>query len=70
MHAAVLRNVHFEAKMYKTRQLRSTFWSSDVEKMHAASWRKAIVEVKMYKTRQQRTVFWSSDVQKLVQIVS
>ena len=30
------RKAHFEAKMYKTRQFRSTFWSSDVENMYAA----------------------------------
>ena len=30
------REAHFQVKMYKTRQLRSTFWSSDVEKLHAA----------------------------------
>ena len=35
LHAAVWK-AHFEVKMYKTRQLRTTFWSSDVEKMHAA----------------------------------
>ena len=30
------REAHFEVKMYKPRQLRTTFWSSDVEKLHAA----------------------------------
>ena len=30
------REVHFEVKMYKTCQVRTTFWSSDVEKLHAA----------------------------------
>ena len=30
------RKAHFEVKMYKTRQLRSTFCWSDVEKLHAA----------------------------------
>ena len=30
------REAHFQVKMYKTRQLRTTFWSSDVEKLHAA----------------------------------
>ena len=30
------RKAHLEVKMYKTRQFRSTFWSSDVEKLHAA----------------------------------
>ena len=29
------RKAHFEAKVYKTRQFRSTFWSSDVEKLYA-----------------------------------
>ena len=30
------RQAHFEVEMYKTRQVRSTFSSSDVEKLHAA----------------------------------
>ena len=30
------REAHFQVKMYKTRQLRTTFWSWDVEKLHAA----------------------------------
>ena len=30
------RKAHLEVKMYKTRQFRSTFWSSDVEKLHDA----------------------------------
>ena len=30
------REAHFQVKMYKTRQLRTTFWSWDVEKWHAA----------------------------------
>ena len=30
------REAHLEAKMYKTRQLRSTFCGPDVEKLHAA----------------------------------
>ena len=30
------RNAHFEVKMYKTRQFRSTFLTSDAPKMHAA----------------------------------
>ena len=29
------REAHFQVKMYKTPQLRTTFWSSDVEKVHA-----------------------------------
>ena len=30
------REAHFEVKMYKTHQLRTIFWSWDVEKLHAA----------------------------------
>ena len=30
------REVRFQVKIYKTRQLRTTFGSSDVEKLHAA----------------------------------
>ena len=30
------RKAHLEVKMYKTRQQRTVFWSSDVEKLHAA----------------------------------
>ena len=29
------REAHFQVKMYKTPQLQTTFWSSDVEKVHA-----------------------------------
>ena len=29
------RDAHFQVKMYKTRQVRTTFGSSDVEKVHA-----------------------------------
>ena len=35
------REAHFEVKMYKTRQLRTTFKSYDVEKLHAAVARSA-----------------------------
>ena len=42
------REAHFEVKMYKTRQLRTTFGSCDVEKLHAAVARNA---------------FWSQNVQ-------
>ena len=43
------RDVYFEVKMYKTRQVRSTFWSSDVEKLHAAV---------------ARSIFWSQNAKK------
>ena len=42
------REAHFEVKMYKTRQLRSTFKSYDVQKLHAAV---------------ARSTFWSQNVQ-------
>ena len=35
------REAHFEVKMYKTRQLRTTFRSYDVEKLHATVARSA-----------------------------
>ena len=42
------REARFEVKMYKTRQLRTTFWSWDAEKLHAAV---------------ARSTFWSENVQ-------
>ena len=44
------RKAHFEVKMYKTRQSRSTFWSSDVEKLHATV---------------AKSTFWSQNAKKL-----
>ena len=60
LHAAIART-HFQVKMFKTPQLRSTFGSFDVEKWHA-TWRETHFEVKMYKTHHVRTTFGSSDV--------
>ena len=42
------REAHFKVKMYKTHQLRTTFWSCDVEKVHAVV---------------ARSIFWSQNVQ-------
>ena len=42
------REAHFEVKMYKTHQVRTTFWSCDVEKVHAVV---------------ARSTFWSQNVQ-------
>ena len=50
--------------MYKTRQLRTGFWSSDVEKLHAAV-AKSTFAVKMLKNWRSRSTFWGSDVEKL-----
>jgi len=44
---------HFEVKMRKTHQVRTTFGSCDVEKV-TSLWRKAHFEVKMHKTNQVR----------------
>ena len=44
------REAHFEVKMYKTRQLRTTFKSYGVEKLHAAV---------------ARSTFWSENAKKL-----
>ena len=44
------REARFQVKMYKTRQLRTTFWSWDVEKLHAAV---------------ARSTFWSENAKKL-----
>ena len=43
------REAHFKVKMYKAHQVRTTFRSSDVEKVQPL-WREAHFEVKMYKT--------------------
>ena len=58
------REVHFQVKMYKTRQLRTTFGSSDVEKLHAAVARNAFWSENV-QTREVRTTFGRSDVEKL-----
>ena len=55
---------HFQVKMYKTHQLRTTFWSWDVEKVHAVVARNHF-EVKSVKNWRSRTTFWSSDVEKV-----
>ena len=44
------REAHFEVKMYKTLHVRTTFWSSDVEKLHAAV---------------ARSTLWSENAKKL-----
>ena len=56
------REAHFQVKMLKTRGVRTTFGSWDVEKVHAAVCREAHFEVKMYKTPLVRATFGRSDV--------
>ena len=63
------REAHFQVKMYKTLQLRTTFGSWDVEKC-TPLWREAHLEVKMYKTHHCRTTFESWDVEKAHAVVA
>ena len=55
------REAHFEVKMYKAHQVRTTFGSRDSEKCMLL-WRDAHFEVNMLKTPHARTTFWRSDV--------
>ena len=52
------REAHFEVKMYKTHQLRTTFGSCDVEKVHA------VVAFKMCFAPQRRALFRHPNLQK------
>ena len=53
------RKAHFEVKMYKRRQVRSTFWSSDVEELHAALARSAFwSQIKKLRVREHFLKFW------------
>ena len=63
------REAHFEVKMYKTHQLRTTF-GSEMSKKCTPLWREAHLEVKMYKTPQRRTTFGSWDVEKVHAVVA
>ena len=63
------REAHFEVKMYKTHQLRTTFGSWDVEKVHAVVAR-STVRIKMYKKNHSRTTFGSSDLEKVHAVVA
>ena len=50
------REAHFQVKMYKTPQCRTTFGSCDVEKC-TPLWREAHFQIKMCRTPQCRTTF-------------
>ena len=58
------REAHFQVKMYKARQRRTTFGSWDVERC-TPLWREAHFQIKMYKAHQLRTTFGSWDVEKV-----
>ena len=63
------REAHFEVKMHKPHQLRTTFGSWDVEK-RTPLWREAHFQVKIYKTHHCRTTFGSWDVEKVHAVVA
>ena len=63
------REAHFEVKMYKAPQCRTTFGSWDVEKC-TPLWHEAHFQVKMYKTPQLRSTFRSCDVEKVHAVVA
>ena len=59
------REAHFQVKMYKTHQVRTTFG-----RKCTPLWREAHFEVKMFKTHQVRTTFGSCDVEKVHAVVA
>ena len=58
------REAHFQVKMYKTHQLRTTFGSCDVEKVHAVVARSTFPSENVQNTHA-RATFWCSDVEKV-----
>ena len=62
------REAHFDVKMHKTLQRRTTFGSCI--KKGTPLWREAHFEVKMFKTLGVRTTFGSSDVEKVHAVVA
>ena len=56
------REAHLQVKMYKTPQLGTNFWRSDVQKWHTGL---AHLQVKTIKNWRVRATFWSSDLEKL-----
>ena len=64
------REAHFQVKIYKTPQLRSTFKKLRCRKSCTPLWREAHVQVKMYKTHHARTTFGSCDVEKVHAVVA
>ena len=63
------REAHFQVKMYKTPQCRTTFGSWDM-KSCTPLWREAHFQVKMHKTPQCRTTFGSWDIEKVHAVVA
>ena len=63
------REAHFQVKMSKTPQLRTTL-EVEMSKKCTPLWREAHFQVKMYKTPQLRTTFGSWDVEKVHAVVA
>ena len=64
------REAHFQVKMYKTPQLRTTFGSWDVEKVHAVVARSTFPSQNVQNTSGVRTTFGSCDVEKVHAVVA
>ena len=58
------REAHFQVKMYKAHQCRTTFGSCDVEKVHAVVARSTFRSQKCKKLRV-LSLFWREDVEKV-----
>ena len=58
------REAHFQVKMYKTPQRRTTL-AVEMSKKCTPLWREAHFQVKMHKTHQRRTTFGRWDVEKV-----
>ena len=63
------REAHFEVKMHKTPQLRTTLEVA-MSKKCTPLWREAHFQIKMYKTHHGRTTFGSCDVEKVHAVVA
>ena len=63
------REAHFQVKMYKTHQARTTF-EVEMPKKCTPLWREAHFQVKMLKTLGVRTTFGGSDVEKVYAVVA
>ena len=62
------REAHFQVKSVKNWRSRTTFWSSDVEKVSKKCtplWREAHFEVKSVKKLRVLSLFWREDVEKV-----
>ena len=64
------REAHFQVKMCKTHQLRTTFGSWDVEKVHAVVARSTFPSQNVQNTHHSRTTFGSWDVEKVHAVVA